>query len=103
MGSHLPVAASGPPGRVAPDGPPRAGPLPCEEAAQRGKSSCQGHSPPPALTALTTSTDHVEEKEWVQFPDDQQTEKDQDSDDEPLLRDEDRTLPIREMARLLGN
>ncbi|KAG0712011.1 hypothetical protein GWK47_019363 [Chionoecetes opilio] len=45
--------------------------------------------------------DHVGEKEWVQFQDDQHTE-DQDTDDDPLLLDEDRDLTDKEMARLLG-
>ncbi|KAG0711686.1 hypothetical protein GWK47_002216 [Chionoecetes opilio] len=45
--------------------------------------------------------DHVGE-EWVQFPDDQQTE-DQDTDDDPLLLDEDRDLTDKEIARPMGN
>ncbi|KAG0726313.1 hypothetical protein GWK47_036876 [Chionoecetes opilio] len=46
--------------------------------------------------------DHVGEKDWVQFPDDQQTADLDTDDDALLLLDEDRDLIDEEMARLLG-
>ncbi|KAG0712322.1 hypothetical protein GWK47_018747 [Chionoecetes opilio] len=46
--------------------------------------------------------DHVGEKDWVQFTDDQQTADQDTIDDALLLLDEDRDLTDEEMARLLG-
>ncbi|KAG0719678.1 hypothetical protein GWK47_050007 [Chionoecetes opilio] len=46
--------------------------------------------------------DHVGEKDWVQFTDDQQTSDQDTIDDALLLLDEDMDLTDEEMARLLG-
>ncbi|KAG0693854.1 hypothetical protein GWK47_027357 [Chionoecetes opilio] len=46
--------------------------------------------------------EHVGEKDWVQFTDDQQTADQDTIDDALLLLDEDRDLTDEEMARLLG-
>ncbi|KAG0724004.1 hypothetical protein GWK47_041540 [Chionoecetes opilio] len=46
--------------------------------------------------------DHVGEKDWVQFTDDQQTADQDTIDDALLLLDEDKDLTDEEMARLLS-